>query len=150
MRQWLFPFLLAVAGLVVLLAPIPFIFQKEVQCLPCDPGLPRSKCPKCPQKGDLGWGPSLSRLIIWELHKYKSREITPPPPTDPIDPTKNFRVLCEENGGRWLEKYQECEGVQKATCDALGGNFGECDSACRHDPVADKCITLCVRVCKLN
>ena|SRR3989344_4996213 len=149
MRQWLFPFLLAVAGLVVLLAPIPFIFQKEVQCLPCDPGLPRSKCPKCPQKGDLGWGPSFSRLIIWEFYKYQSREIAPPLPADPVNSIENFRTYCKQSGGRWLENYQECEGIQRLQCDQLGGTYADCESPCRNDPKSQQCITLCVQVCKL-
>ncbi len=59
----------------------------------------------------------------------------------------NRRDSCERLDGTWLEKYQECEHINRQICANFGGRFNECASPCRHDPTADKCITLCVAVC---
>ena len=62
--------------------------------------------------------------------------------------------ICEEKGGKWLDEYKECEGASggfdKKACTALGGEFTDCDSACRHDPKAQGCIEVCIQVCKFN
>ncbi len=62
--------------------------------------------------------------------------------------SRGREINCEQYGGSWLEQYQECERISKQQCNLLGGSFAECESACRHDPTADKCITLCVGVCR--
>ena len=157
MRWW--PLLVLVIGTTILFAPVPFILQESASCLPCDPSLPRAKCPKCPQKGDVEWRPSLAKRLYSKLTRSEQwGELIPtttPAPTGAIIPvvpitSRDREINCKQYGGTWLEKYQECEGIGKSACDTLGGNFSECDSACRHDPAANKCITLCVRVCKLN
>lgn len=66
----------------------------------------------------------------------------------PVNPISNRKTSCEQAGGKWLEKYKECENIESQVCKNLGGNFNECDSPCRNDPTAGKCITLCVAVCK--
>lgn len=148
MRFWKLFLGVIVFGAMFLFAPIPFVYQDQTLCMPCDPSLPPSQCPKCPQKGDLGLGPSFFRLIMWELHK--SKEIIPPPPTNPVNSTKNLWILCKQSGGTWLKNYLECENIDRDVCNRLGGSFNECDSPCRHDTSADLCITLCVRVCTIH
>ena len=56
---------------------------------------------------------------------------------------------CEEAGGTWLIDYNECEYVGREWCESRGGEFLECESACRHDPEAEICTLQCVLVCKL-
>ncbi len=73
---------------------------------------------------------------------------------------KNSSALknaCQEKGGTWLDKYQECEstptdkGLDQTACTALGGTFNACDSACRHNNNPQQgCILVCVKTCKLN
>ncbi len=64
--------------------------------------------------------------------------------------TLTNQEICEQNSGTWLKEFQECEHIPQPLCEKLGGTFKECASPCRHDPAADRCITLCVRVCELN
>lgn len=54
---------------------------------------------------------------------------------------------CTANSGKWLDEYNECENITKLVCDQLGGQFSECESACRHQET-EYCIFLCVPVCK--
>ncbi len=59
---------------------------------------------------------------------------------------------CELNfGGDWLAEFNECENTGKNWCDEHGGEFFECDSACRHatEPEAP-CTMQCVQVCKFK
>ena len=63
---------------------------------------------------------------------------------------ENKYEACQEVGGTPLEEYSECEYVSEQVCEYLGGEFKECESACRHDPEAEVCITLCVPVCNFN
>ena len=55
---------------------------------------------------------------------------------------------CAENHGTWLEKYQECEFTSQQWCQAAGGHFDECGSACRHASEPGPCTMQCVPVCK--
>lgn len=55
---------------------------------------------------------------------------------------------CAENHGTWLEKYQECEFASQQWCQAAGGHFDECGSACRHASEPGPCTMQCVPVCK--
>jgi endonuclease/exonuclease/phosphatase family metal-dependent hydrolase len=56
---------------------------------------------------------------------------------------------CAENHGTWLEKYHECEFASQQWCQAAGGHFEECASACRHASEPGPCTMQCVPVCKL-
>ncbi|MFO7710664.1 MAG: DUF333 domain-containing protein [Candidatus Woesearchaeota archaeon] len=62
------------------------------------------------------------------------------------DNTSNAE-LCRENDGKWLDEYQECEGIPESACTANGGSFDGCASACRNDPDAEFCTMQCVPVC---
>jgi hypothetical protein len=62
----------------------------------------------------------------------------------------NHEADCLNSSGKWIKEYNECEFIKKAWCDARGGTFIECASACRHAPKSQMCITLCVPVCKLK
>jgi hypothetical protein len=55
---------------------------------------------------------------------------------------------CKNSSGTWLDKYWECEYVDKQWCATTGGRFDECGSACRHsaDPTT-LCTMQCVPVC---
>jgi|GEM_PF-1364648 len=55
---------------------------------------------------------------------------------------------CVAAGGNWLADYEECEYVSEEWCDDEGGEFYECESACRHNPEAEICTLQCVVVCK--
>ena len=57
---------------------------------------------------------------------------------------------CELLDGTALEQFNECEFISQEACDYLGGNFYECESACRNDPDAEMCIMMCVPVCKFK
>lgn len=63
----------------------------------------------------------------------------------PID----YKTECIENSGKWINEYKECEFVSEEWCNQRGGSFDECSSACRHNPKAELCITVCVPVCKI-
>jgi hypothetical protein len=62
--------------------------------------------------------------------------------------------LCEENNGTWLEEFQECEYISRDVCEAAGGEFRECESACRNEESEDgapiACTMQCVQVCKFD
>lgn len=62
--------------------------------------------------------------------------------------------LCKENGGTWLAKYQECEYIPRDVCESAGGEFAECESACRNETAEDgspiPCTMQCVQVCKFD
>jgi endonuclease/exonuclease/phosphatase family metal-dependent hydrolase len=55
---------------------------------------------------------------------------------------------CGENNGKWLEQYQECEYASQKWCEAAGGRFDECGSACRHAEKPGPCTMQCVPLCK--
>src|SRR5271163_1344791 len=58
---------------------------------------------------------------------------------------------CKKNGGTWLEKYWECEYAPQQWCEASGGRFDECASACRHNPdPATSCTMQCVPICSFS
>lgn len=56
---------------------------------------------------------------------------------------------CEDKAGKFLQEYNECEGITSQDCDNMGGVYDDCASACRHTK-ADVCIQVCVPVCKLE
>ena len=60
--------LLIALGLVVLFSPVPFIWQTQVLCMPCAREI-TPKCPRCPQKGDIGWKQSLFSTFLGRLSK---------------------------------------------------------------------------------
>lgn len=53
---------------------------------------------------------------------------------------------CLLEDGKWLDEFDECQGINQEICDELGGDFQECASACRHQN-NDFCIEVCVKVC---
>lgn len=57
---------------------------------------------------------------------------------------------CAARGGTWSSEYGECTGIGQAACVAIGGDFDDCASACRHDPNAQVCILMCVEVCTIQ
>ena len=65
-----------------------------------------------------------------------------------LDEEKGMKEKCEQEEGTWLEEYQECEWVGQDWCEENGGEFKECESACRHDEEAEMCTMRCVLVCE--
>ncbi len=61
---------------------------------------------------------------------------------------QDFSAECSEADGTWLAEHSECEYVGRDWCEERGGEFLECESACRHDPEAEICTMQCVIVCK--
>ena len=59
---------------------------------------------------------------------------------------------CAYFGGTPVEDYNECEYISEAQCVQLGGDFLECESACRHHPDFPEvmCTMQCVPVCDFN
>lgn len=39
--------------------------------------------------------------------------------------------LCEGKGGTWKEDYQDCDGISKTSCTAIGGVYKEFNDSCR-------------------
>jgi hypothetical protein len=68
---------------------------------------------------------------------------------DASEPTPKGKA-CIREGGSWDPQYEECVGVRPAQCEAIGGIFNECASACRHNPEAEICTLQCVQVCHLR
>ena len=60
------------------------------------------------------------------------------------------KTACEAQTGEWIDSAKECVGITKEQCEAVGGNFNECASACRNDPNAEMCTMQCVLVCEFN
>ncbi len=60
------------------------------------------------------------------------------------------RALCERYEGKWLDEHKECEYVSPQQCSLMGGEFRECESACRNDPTAAECTLQCVLVCSIE
>ena len=54
---------------------------------------------------------------------------------------------CVAAKGAWSTEWDECTGVDKTWCEANGGRFEDCGSACRHDPKAEFCTMQCVIFC---
>ena len=42
--------------------------------------------------------------------------------------------LCQQDGGKWLPEFNECELISSEQCSIMNGTFKECESACRHNP----------------
>jgi hypothetical protein len=78
MKRWLLVLLLVFGGLSILFVPIPSILRESAQCQPCAaPGLlpSQSQCPRCPQKGDIEWRPSLAKMFWSRLFRYHLGEL---------------------------------------------------------------------------
>lgn len=60
----------------------------------------------------------------------------------------DLKGICDEAQGKWLPDSNECEGISRENCEAVGGSFNECASACRNDPKAEICTLQCVLVCQ--
>ena len=60
------------------------------------------------------------------------------------------KAICDIYGGSWLVEFNECEFISEEQCSMIGGNFQECESACRHDPDAEICTQQCVLVCSIG
>jgi len=64
-----------------------------------------------------------------------------------VDPS---RALCDRYDGNWLADHKECEYISPQQCSLMGGEFSECESACRHNPAAEICTLQCVLVCSVE
>ena len=64
-----------------------------------------------------------------------------------IGTMQNIVEQCTENGGQWLEEFNECEYISENRCTEMNGEYNECESACRHNPDAEICTAQCVPVC---
>jgi hypothetical protein len=65
-------------------------------------------------------------------------------------PNIDIGALCTAAKGTWSAEWLECGGVDKTWCEANGGVFEECGSACRHDPKAELCTMQCVIFCRFG
>lgn len=85
------------AGVILLFSPIPHILNSDANCLPCDPNLLPSQCPKCPRKGDIEWGSSLAYTWYKSIYR-KDRPVytSGPMPADVIRVT-DVSILQNQN-----------------------------------------------------
>lgn len=86
-----------------------------------------------------------------------SEDINLPEPGDSESPiggtvpaNTSLQELCEGSGGKWLNEFYECEGIDQSYCQELGGEYNSCGSACRNDPNAEACTMQCVMYCAFN
>jgi len=63
---------------------------------------------------------------------------------------EDLEFQCNTNGGVWVDGFNECEDISENTCNELGGNFYQCESACRNDENPELCTKQCVIVCKFD
>ncbi|WP_062262860.1 hypothetical protein [Endozoicomonas arenosclerae] len=82
----------------------------------------------------------LSNITVMESHPVQIKA---------TGPTRVLECISKP-GGNWLPEYNECEYMNKSTCEQLGGTFNECESACRHNADAMVCFQVCVPVCSFN
>lgn len=59
-------------------------------------------------------------------------------------------ITCEDFGGDWVADYSECEFLSEDYCSLMGGEFFECESACRHELEPGPCVLMCIPVCKIE
>ncbi len=66
-----------------------------------------------------------------------------------VELPQDLYQACELLGGNALPEFDECEMISQAACEQLGGEFLECESACRNDPDYPDviCTMQCVQVC---
>lgn len=96
-------------------------------------------------------------LRIWEEPCQQDIEN----PNSPINEDENIVVpeefdltesSCVAMSGVWYLYNKTCEVnyLSQSGCLALGGEFNECNSACRHTPDAEICTMQCVVTCTLR
>lgn len=80
--------------LAALFVPIPFRYG-QVLCEPCQPDLP---CKPCPKEGDIGWDPSVAKIVWSKITKpeVEPAEQIPPPQGDTTSYVcpKNNHIDC--------------------------------------------------------
>jgi len=128
---------------VIFIVPLPYYLPQQVNCK-----MGQTNCPH------QGWNLNGTPLYIKVLMIFKSPYV----PSQPIvTPTNSSEITIAENkcklsGGEWLNDFKECEGpgdmLTEKECINLGGKYASCESPCRHDPVAELCTTVCIKVCK--
>lgn len=92
-------------------------------------------------------------FLILALSACQKAEIANPEvkvPPVATGPATTLAQLCAGGNGNWLAEFEECENVAKDWCEAKGGKFDECGSACRHDPKAELCTMQCVPFCSFK
>lgn len=64
----------------------------------------------------------------------------------------NKKISCGNQGGVWYDYNSSCEinSLSRNTCIERGGEFNECNSACRHDKKAEVCTMQCVVTCTIK
>ena len=71
-----------------------------------------------------------------------------------LEELKEFEIreACRLLGGTYIDEHDECEYITQEACEYFGGDFKECESACRHDPEYPEvmCTMECVIVCEFN
>ena len=66
------------------------------------------------------------------------------------DSVTDQELQCKNAWGQFVSVHKECENIDELTCNALGGTFSECASACRNEPEGTMCTMQCVQVCDFN
>lgn len=88
---------------------------------------------------------------ITEIKKEEIKETNNPPSKIVLSPDDK-KASCEENGGVWFNESSVCEinSLNYEMCTASGGEWNECNSACRHDKDAEFCTLQCVLTCSFR
>lgn len=89
-------------------------------------------------------------FVLFALAFFIGACTTEPVPSEPVPSEPDLGELCVQNGGTWLEEFNECEGISEQACTELGGTFNDCASACRNNPEAEFCTLQCVAVCEFE
>lgn len=75
MRKGFVPlWILIIALLALLFVPIPFRYGPTL-CFPA-PCPSSDKCPPCPKEGDIGWNPSIAKIIWWKITQPEEEPTT--------------------------------------------------------------------------
>ncbi len=109
--------ILVLITLGIFFIPIPSVIKENVDCFPCPPNTEASQCPKCPQKGDVEWTPSIFQRIAGKLSKPgwlmeivnprpSPSSVTPEKTPQPSDPTANWKTYTNLKYG-YAFKYPE-------------------------------------------
>lgn len=61
---------------------------------------------------------------------------------------RQHAAACSAAGGKWIAEAAECEIDNRQWCEARGGKFNECASACRNTG-RQPCMMICVPVCTM-
>ncbi len=120
MRNGFVPlWILVIIALALLFVPIPFRYG-QVLCEPCQSNLPPEQCSKCPMEGQIGWGPSIGKRILWAITK---------PEAEPAEEKKTSEDAEGKFCGGIAANLPENQCPEGYKCQ-LAGNYPDAGGKC--------------------